>query len=55
MIRCGLIGYGYWGPNIARNIQANDDLELAAVCDKAEKNLARAGKAYPEARLTKDA
>jgi predicted dehydrogenase len=55
MIRCGLIGYGYWGPNIARNIQANDDLELAAVCDKSEKNLARAGKAYPEARLTKDA
>jgi predicted dehydrogenase len=55
MIRCGLIGYGYWGPNIARNIQANQDLKLASICDRSEKSLARASKLYPDVRLTSDA
>ena len=31
MMRVGVIGYGYWGPNLARNF---DDLgELAWICD----------------------
>lgn len=54
MIRVGLIGYGYWGPNIARNIQANEDLKLAAICDRSDKSLVRAAKLYPDVRLTSD-
>jgi len=55
MIRCGLIGYGYWGPNIARNIHTNEELTLSAICDRDDKCLARAKKLYPDARLTADA
>ena len=33
-VRVGVVGYGYWGPNIARNLQLLDGAELAAVCDK---------------------
>lgn len=55
MIRCGLIGYGYWGPNIARNIQANDKLKLAAICDRSDKSLARAAKLHPGVLLTSSA
>ncbi|MDR1703761.1 MAG: Gfo/Idh/MocA family oxidoreductase, partial [Clostridiales bacterium] len=29
-----LIGFGYWGPNIARNINASEKLNLYAVCDR---------------------
>ena len=33
MIKIGLIGYGYWGPNLARNFNVNPDLELTTICD----------------------
>ena len=33
MIKLGIIGYGYWGPNIARNFQGLEDVELCTVCD----------------------
>ncbi len=29
----GIVGYGYWGPNLARNFQSLADARLAAVCD----------------------
>jgi predicted dehydrogenase len=31
--RIGLIGYGYWGPNLARNFHALPDAQLVAVAD----------------------
>ncbi|MDA9981893.1 Gfo/Idh/MocA family oxidoreductase [Gammaproteobacteria bacterium] len=34
MINIGLIGYGYWGPNLARNIMAHPDTQLLVVCDR---------------------
>jgi len=34
MIRVGIIGYGYWGPHIARNFHAADDCEVSVICDK---------------------
>jgi predicted dehydrogenase len=52
MIRCGLIGYGYWGPNIARTIAADDALSLTAICDQSPNSLARAAKTYPGVILT---
>jgi predicted dehydrogenase len=54
-LRVGVVGYGYWGPNIARNFSALDGCELAAVCDRSGAALKRAGRAYPGIDLTTDA
>ena len=35
-VRVGVIGYGYWGPNIVRNFHNVDNAELVAVCDVVE-------------------
>ena len=32
-LRVGVIGYGYWGPNIVRNLYAVGTCEVAALCD----------------------
>ena len=32
-INVALLGHGYWGPNLARNIANNESLNLAAICD----------------------
>jgi predicted dehydrogenase len=52
MIRLGLIGYGYWGPNIARNFNSLDRAELVAICDSNPSALARAKRQHPGVRLT---
>ena len=52
MIRIGVIGYGYWGPNIVRNLYGLDGCQVIAVCDKNTAALARARKAYPNLCLT---
>jgi predicted dehydrogenase len=53
-VRIGVIGYGYWGPNIVRNFSALDRCDLVAVCDKNAKALKRAHKMYPGVHLTTD-
>jgi len=55
MIRVGVIGYGYWGPPVARNFHDLDDCELAVVSDRRPDALRRAKQAYPSAQLTSDA
>ena len=50
MIRVGVIGYGYWGPNIVRNLQGLDSTRAEMVCDSSPAALARARKAYPDVR-----
>ncbi|PKN28944.1 MAG: oxidoreductase [Deltaproteobacteria bacterium HGW-Deltaproteobacteria-21] len=47
MIKAGLIGYGYWGPNIARNFQSSPDIELTAICDFSPDRLRAARRLYP--------
>lgn len=32
-INISLIGYGYWGPNVAKNIHSNVNMELYSICD----------------------
>ena len=51
MIKIGLIGYGYWGPNLARNFSINPDMALVAVCDFSADRLARARRMHPSAQL----
>jgi predicted dehydrogenase len=55
VVRVGVIGYGYWGPNIVRNISALDGCELVAVCDRSPAALKRASKAYPGVLVASDA
>jgi predicted dehydrogenase len=55
MIRIGVIGYGYWGPIVARNFQAADGCQLAAVCDVNPAAQERARKAHPGVQVTGDA
>ena len=45
-MKVALIGYGYWGPNIARNLNRSKKADLYAICDIDEKNLNKARKLY---------
>jgi predicted dehydrogenase len=53
-VRIGVIGYGYWGPNIVRNFAALDNCQMVAVCDKNPAALKRASKGYPGVHVTSD-
>jgi predicted dehydrogenase len=55
MIRVGVIGFGYWGPNIVRNFSAVDGFQLHTICDKSPESLQRIKKAYPSVNATADA
>jgi predicted dehydrogenase len=54
LVRVGVIGYGYWGPNVVRNFHSLDNFDIAAVCDKNPTALSRAQRSYPGVRLTTD-
>lgn len=54
MIRIGVVGYGYWGPNIVRNFATTDGAEVLSVCDIHEDMLKRAKKANPNVQVTKN-
>lgn len=54
MLRFGVIGYGYWGPNIVRNIQGLSSAEVVAIADMSDASLQKAHRACPAARLSKD-
>ncbi|MDX6445925.1 MAG: hypothetical protein QOH71_2999 [Blastocatellia bacterium] len=50
----GVIGCGYWGPNLLRNFAENESAELRWVCDADESRLAAMGRRYPAAQTTTD-
>ncbi len=52
MINVGIIGYGYWGPNIVRNFGATDSVKVLAVCDRSQEALNRARRSYPHLAVT---
>ncbi len=54
MINIGLIGYGYWGPNLARNFNNNPDFELSTICDFSSDRLEKAGRLYHNVKLEKN-
>ncbi|NUQ38056.1 MAG: Gfo/Idh/MocA family oxidoreductase [Caldilineales bacterium] len=53
-LRIGLIGFGYWGPNLARNFHALPGCTLAAICDANPERLAKARDLYQSAALVQD-
>jgi predicted dehydrogenase len=55
MIRLGVIGYGYWGPQIVRNFDSADGCEVAVVCDRSPEALRRVKLAHPDMPVTCDA
>src|SRR5260370_2562398 len=54
-IRVGVIGYGYWGPNVVRNLHGLDSACVGIVCDTSPAALARVRKTYPGILTTTDA
>src|SRR5688572_1414822 len=54
VVRMGVVGFGYWGPNIVRNLNALDRCQLVSVCDTNANALTRARKTYPALHLTTD-
>ena len=53
-VRFGVVGYGYWGPNVVRNLSSLDGARLHTVCDKSVSARQRAQKAYPGINVTAD-
>jgi predicted dehydrogenase len=54
VVRVGVIGYGYWGPNVVRNFDNLDNCQVVAVCDRSPDALGRVHRIYPRIRLTSD-
>lgn len=54
MIRFGVIGYGYWGPNLVRNIAECPGAEIRAVSDLRPERLELAKRRYPSIFVTPD-
>ena len=52
MIKVGVIGYGYWGPNLVRNFAEGENTQVAAVSDLDPKKLELVKKRYPTVRVT---
>lgn len=50
----GVIGYGYWGPNIVRNLASLEDSQVCAIAEINAAARSRAQKAYPGVRVTAD-
>jgi len=53
-VRVGVVGLGYWGPNLARNFDRLAAADLAYCCDLDEANLAKARDLYPNTVVTDD-
>ncbi|MBA3513725.1 MAG: Gfo/Idh/MocA family oxidoreductase [Pyrinomonadaceae bacterium] len=54
MIRVGVIGYGYWGPNLVRNFMEAPGSTVAAVCDLRPERLAMVENRYPSIKRLTD-
>jgi len=54
MIKLGIVGYGYWGPNVARNFSETSGAQVVAVCDGDDASLRRAEQKFPGIRASRD-
>jgi len=52
MLKVGVIGYGYWGPNIVRNFHLGPQSRVEMVCDKSPDMLRRVNQTYPDITTT---
>jgi predicted dehydrogenase len=54
MIKVGVIGYGYWGPNLVRNFMEAPGSTVAAVCDLRSERLVQLKTRYPTIQTVSD-
>lgn len=54
MIGVALVGFGYWGPNLARNFSAQKGAQLLAICELRQNRAEEAARCFPQARITGD-
>jgi predicted dehydrogenase len=54
VLKVGVIGYGYWGPNIVRNFHGQEHSKVVAVCDKSPNSLRRVRQSHSDIHLTSD-
>ena len=55
MLKAGVIGYGYWGPNIVRNFYGHPEISVVKVCDKDGARLKVINQHYPSIAVDTDA
>jgi predicted dehydrogenase len=55
MLRFGVIGYGYWGPNIVRNLRALEGCQVVGICDQTPTARKRIQAAHPGIPVYSDA
>ena len=55
MLKAAVVGLGYWGPNLVRNLAASEAFELVAVCDRMPERLERLGRRFPQTQRFADA
>ncbi len=53
-INVGVVGCGYWGPNLIRNFRAIDECRMVAMCDRDPQRLQHLHSLYPEVALCSD-
>jgi predicted dehydrogenase len=51
-LRVGIVGLGYWGPNLLRVLLDMESVEVAWICDLDRERLSRFGRRHPTARTT---
>jgi predicted dehydrogenase len=54
VINVGVIGYGYWGPNLVRNFAECPDSQVVGVSDLSEQRLAMSQRRYPGIQVTQN-
>jgi predicted dehydrogenase len=54
MIGIGVIGYGYWGPNLVRNFHGLSEARVVSVADRLPERLAPLRRLYPSVKATTD-
>jgi predicted dehydrogenase len=55
MLQFGVIGYGYWGPNIVRNLRGLEGCQLVGICDQSPAARKRIQAAHPGVPVSSDA
>ena len=53
-VRIGVVGFGYWGPNLVRNLDRLADAQIVAACDLSQSNLDKLSGLYPYVETTTD-
>ena len=54
MVKVGLIGFGYWGPNLVRNFASADNCQVKMVADFRIDRIANISRLYPGVEITAD-